>query len=192
MSGFNVEIIISSVDRATAGIRRINARINSMAAPIGRVTNSLRTLDNSSGFRRLRGSIGRVGTQFARLGLAATGLVGGGLLLLKNTIIDTGAQFETYQAILTSIEGSSDKAKAAMDWVSDFASTTPLQLDGVMAAFVKLRTFGLDPMDGTLQALVDQNSKLGGSQEKLEGIILAVGQAWTKGKLQGEEALQLI
>ena len=33
---------------------------------------------------------------------------------------------------------------------------------------------------------------LGGSQEKLEGIILAAGQAWAKQKLQGEEILQLV
>ena len=47
-------------------------------------------------------------------------------------------------------------------------------------------------MAGAMQSLVDYNAKLGGSQEKLEGIILAAGQAWAKQKLQGEEILQLI
>lgn len=187
----NVELIVSTVDRATAGVRRINARIDSMLAPIGRVRSSLRSLDTASGFRALRGSIGSVGSQFARLGFAATGLAGGALLLLKNTVIDTGAQFERYQAILTSIEGSSDKAKASMAWVSQFATETPLQLDEVMQAFVSLRTFGLDPMDGTLQSLVDQNSKLGGSAADLQGIILQLGQAFTKNKLQMEDVIPL-
>ena len=61
-----------------------------------------------------------------------------------------------------------------------------------MNAFVKLRAFGMDPMNGTLQAIADQTAKLGGGQQELEGIILAIGQAWSKQKLQGEEALQLI
>ena len=47
-------------------------------------------------------------------------------------------------------------------------------------------------MDGSMQAIVDQASKLGGGMERLNGISLAVGQAWAKQKLQGEEILQLV
>ncbi len=32
----------------------------------------------------------------------------------------------------------------------------------------------------------------GGGAEQLDGLVLALGQAWTKGKLQGEEALQML
>ncbi|MCW7554954.1 tape measure protein [Endozoicomonas gorgoniicola] len=62
----------------------------------------------------------------------------------------------------------------------------------VADAFTALKNFGLDPMDGTLQAIVDQTSKLGGGMERLNGISLALGQAWAKQKLQGEEILQLV
>ncbi len=47
-------------------------------------------------------------------------------------------------------------------------------------------------MDGTLQAIVDQTSKLGGGMERLNGMSLELGQAWAKQKLQGEEILQLV
>ncbi|MDM5087778.1 tape measure protein [Aeromonas bestiarum] len=58
--------------------------------------------------------------------------------------------------------------------------------------FVRLKAFGIDPMNGSMQGIVDQAYKLGGSFEEVQGISLALGQAWAKQKLQGEEILLLI
>ena len=107
-------------------------------------------------------------------------------------ILDTGGKFETMKVQLDGLMGSVEGGEAAFTWIKEFTKNTPLQLDGVTKAFVKMKALGLDPMDGTMQKLTDMSSKLGGGQERLEGIILAVGQAWTKGKLQAEEANQLI
>ncbi|WP_320153516.1 tape measure protein, partial [uncultured Tolumonas sp.] len=65
-------------------------------------------------------------------------------------------------------------------------------LDEVTRVFVRLKAFGIDPMNGTMQGIVDQAYKLGGGFEEVQGISLALGQAWAKQKLQGEEILQLI
>ena len=110
----------------------------------------------------------------------------------KKTFVDTAAQFERFQIMLNKLQGGEAGGAKAMAWVQQFAQDTPLALEGVTQAFVKLKAFGLDPMDGTLQAIVDQASMMGGGQEAVEGIAMALGQAWTKGKLQGEEALQLL
>ena len=107
------------------------------------------------------------------------------------SIIDTGSKFENLEIRLTALMGSLEGGQKATAWIKDFARATPLGVEGVTEAFARLKTFGLDPMNGTLQALVDANSKMGGSQELLERIILAVGQAWTKQKLQGQEVMQL-
>jgi len=107
-------------------------------------------------------------------------------------VLETGGQFETFQTQLEGVTDSAEGAEAAFDWVEEFTEKVPLQLDETLAAFIKLKNFGLDPMDGTLQALVDKNSELGGGQQRLNGIILAVGQAWAKQKLQAEETLQLV
>ncbi|WP_252866846.1 tape measure protein [Brucella sp. 09RB8471] len=90
------------------------------------------------------------------------------------------------------MEGSSEKGKKALDWITEFAVKTPLELDQVVEAYRNLKTFGLDPTDGTLMSLVDTMAATGKGSEQLEGLTLAVGQAWTKQKLQGEEALQLL
>ncbi|WP_434340185.1 tape measure protein [Motilimonas cestriensis] len=129
------------------------------------------------------------------LGLIAAGAAYIGIDTLKNSVLDllnTGGRFEKLDTQMKSLMGSIEAGERATQWVQDFAKNTPYQLDGVTAAFVKMKAFGLDPMDGSMQAIADQVAKLGGDQEMLEGTVLAVGQAWAKQKLQGEEILQLI
>jgi tape measure domain-containing protein len=118
-----------------------------------------------------------------------------GINTLKNAIggiINTGAKFEQLETQINTLMGSIEEGDKATAWIKEFAKTTPADLEGVTNGFIKLKAFGIDPMNGSYQAIVDQTSKLGFTQEKMEGVILAVGQAWTKQKLQGEEALQLI
>jgi tape measure domain-containing protein len=107
-------------------------------------------------------------------------------------VLQVGAQFELLGKQLESLYGSSAKGEQAMAWIRQFTTNTAYELDQVTQGFIKLKAFGLDPMDGTYQAIADQAATLGGSQEALQGIVLALGQAWSKQKLQGEEALQLI
>lgn len=107
------------------------------------------------------------------------------------SIIDTGARFEQLDTRLTALMQSLEGGQKAVAWIKNFALTTPLQLGDVTEGFARLKTYGLDPMDGTMQALVDLTAKMGGGQELLQRVILAVGQAWTKQKLQGQEVMQL-
>ncbi|GIU22247.1 tape measure protein [Shewanella sp. MBTL60-007] len=109
-----------------------------------------------------------------------------------SSILTAGDEAKAFSAQMTAMMGSIAGGEQATAWIKEFANTTGTKLDSVKTAFASLKTFGIDPMNGSLQAMVDYNAKLGGSQEKLEGIILAVGQAWAKQKLQGEEILQLV
>ena len=120
--------------------------------------------------RSAAGATGRILKQTLTLkGLAKAGRVAGwGLGILagavygfKRTFIDTAASFERFQTILETIEGSSEKARQSMDWISDFAVKTPFDLDQVTDAFVKLRAYGLDPTGGLLRTLGDTASAMG-------------------------------
>jgi tape measure domain-containing protein len=102
---------------------------------------------------------------------------------LAKSTFDVASQFELLGKRLSPKE---------LGYVTEFARSTPLQLDQVAESFAKLRAFGVDPMNGSLRALVDQNAALGGSYETLTGLVAGVGQAWAKQKLQGEEILQLV
>lgn len=113
-------------------------------------------------------------------------------IAFERTFIKTAAEFERYQIMLNKLQGGPEGGAKAMSWVKQFAQDTPYAVNEVTQSFVRLKAFGLDPMDGTMQAIADQAAMMGGTAETMDGISLALGQAWTKGKLQGEEALQLL
>lgn len=200
MSGkLDLSLVISAVDHATAPLTRLNKKIHETLKPVRDLNRSVGKFSYAAGIPKVTAAIGKLNTSLRGavreangLGLQLLAMGGGAAFAFKKLFIDPAAQFETYRAMLKTLEGSNEAAQKSMDWVSDFAKRVPYELTDVMASFVKLRTFGLDPMNGTMQAIVDQTAKMGGSQETMEGIVLAVGQAWTKQKLQGEEALQLI
>src|SRR5690606_14976099 len=123
------------------------------------------------------------------------GLVQKGLNLVRDGIysmLQTGDQFELLDKRLASLMGSVAAGEQATAWIKRFAKETPLEVADVAEAFALLKSYGLDPMDGTLQALVDKNEQLGGGMERLQGIASALGQAYAKQKLQTEEILQLV
>jgi len=95
------------------------------------------------------------------------GLAVGSMYALKQafdfgaSFVATSAQFESFETTLTSITGSSEKAKASMAWIQDFTASTPFELAQVTEGFVKMKAYGLEPMDGTLRTLGDTASAMG-------------------------------
>ena len=100
-------------------------------------------------------------------GLAAVG--GAGFALFD--MFKVAGQFEQFQIMLEGTEGSAAKAEKAMSWVKKFAETTPYELNEVMEAFVQLKAYGIDPMDGSLRSIGDASSSM------------------SKGIMEGSEAL---
>lgn len=75
--------------------------------------------------------------------------------------LKTAAQFEQYQAILVTVDGSQKKAAQSMRWISNFAVKTPYELDQVTEAYVRLRSYGMDPTNGLLRTLGDTSAAMG-------------------------------
>lgn len=122
-----------------------------------------------------------------------TGLIGGaGLGLLGQQAIGVMSSFEQLEIRLNSVMGSVAKGQEAFAWIQQFAKDTPYQVGEVTQAFMLLKNMGIDPMDGAMKAIADRAAQTGGGFETLQRVSLALGQAWTKGKLQGEEAMQLL
>lgn len=144
----------------------------------------------SSGMRTVLGFAAAYVSLDAAIGLAQRGIdaIRAGI----GNMLQAGDDAEALQARMTSLMGSIAAGEQATKWISEFAKQTPLATSEVADAFMLLKSYGLDPMDGTLQALVDKNEQLGGGMERLEGIVTAVGQAYAKSKLQAEEILQLV
>lgn len=138
---FQLKAIISAVDKLTptlAGIRK-SAKITQK---------SLLDIKNASG------------TLLTSAGITGAAVAGGIFASVKK-IVDVSAQFERFQTILETVEGSSEKAKSSMAWVEEFAKKTPYELTEVMDSFVRLRAYGIDPTDGTLRTLGDTAAAMG-------------------------------
>ncbi|MDH4229958.1 MAG: tape measure protein [Nitrospirota bacterium] len=150
-------VIIDLVDRVTG--------------PARRVSQALAGIRNAAGGGRVSGALGQVGSQLGQVqqsissvsrGLAGLGLGAGAVgWAIKRHLIDVAAEFEKFGVILETTEGSADKAKKSLDWVSNFAAKTPYELGEVMNAFVMLRTYGLDPTNGLLRTLGDTSAAMG-------------------------------
>lgn len=106
-------------------------------------------------------SIDDVARRLTLFAAAAATAAAGAATLLAKSVINTSAQFESYAATLETIEGSAEKARKSLDWVAEFGKTTPYEVGEVTNAFVRLKAYGLDPMDGTLSAVGDAASAMG-------------------------------
>lgn len=151
-----------SADKVDSSSKRLNSalgglftRLKSIGGLPGVGDKQARSLDGA------RASAARLGADLGRLIGGAITAGGIAFTAFGGSVISTSAKFEQFQTVLTTIEGSSAKAKSSMDWVAKFASTTPYEIDQTMEAFIKLKAYGIDPMDGSLRTLGDGASAMG-------------------------------
>lgn len=187
MADLNISLILRLVDKATAPARAAMRAIERIGGEgLMRQANTV-----GRGSRMMVGGMKDI-SKAALTGGAVLAGYSAGMVALAGSFIRPAAQFENFRVQLTNLEGSSAGAEKAMKWIETFATKTPLQMDQTVSAYARLRAFGIDPTNGSLQAMVDTMAASGGGAETLDGMVLALGQSWTKGKLQGEEAMQLL
>lgn len=143
--------------------RRVFRTIVSGARSAGRAVNALHRKTVKLG----KFGVGQIGNGFGRVqgglmaGVAAVTVAYGAALLAAGGLVGTASEFERFQTILMTTEGSASAAEEAMGWVQNFAVKTPYELDQVTDAFVSLRAYGLDPTQGLLQTLGDTSAAMG-------------------------------
>lgn len=153
LAGNKIIKVISAADRYVAAFHNTLKK----SGTYGRIAK--RGFDLAArGAGKLTKKIGGALVNMAKWG-ALAGVAGAGFFF--KGVIEAGITFERFQVILENTEGSAQKAKAAMDWVKKFATTTPFELDKVMESFVALKAFGIDPTNGSLTALGNAASGMG-------------------------------
>lgn len=115
-------------------------------------------------------TVGKVGAVLTGVGVAAAGFLG-------KSLLDTASQFEQFKTQLTTIEGSSEKAQKSLDWIADFAKKTPYELAEVTDAFVKMKSYGLDPIDGNFMESIGNMAS--GMGKSIDQAVEAVADAVT-------------
>ena len=155
-----------------------------------------RAADAAAENERLKRSGSGIGSVFGGIRKALAGVAayiglreaGQGVI----SLLKVAAASEDANRALRNLYGGQAEGNKAFEQLRVLAKQNGLAFQDVVDQAKKLKSFGLDPLNGSLQALVDQNAAVGGSQEDLSGKVLALGQAWAKQKLQGEEILQLV
>jgi len=170
-----------------APVARMNAAAQELAAPLAGLSQSLGKLGRESGvsaltshFKTMGGQVQTVQGHVTALGdsIGKVAKLGGqGFSFLAKdvggNIIKASAETEKYQAMLTKIIGSKDKAKESMDWLEGFTGKSPFALKDTAEAFMALKNKGLDPMDGTMQGLGDAATALGRPLKEVVGAFMS-------------------
>src|SRR5690606_31384786 len=165
---FPLAVVIRAVDRVTAPMTKIRTAIGRFDRNVG---SKFRALGDRLGMPAMTAATRKFGTALGDLGRRASiaaGAVAGigaafaGLgIMAVRSLVRTAGQFETFRTVLETLEGSSAAADKSMRWVQEFAKRTPYALDEVMDSFVKLRAYGIDPTNGTLEVLGDTATAMG-------------------------------
>lgn len=156
---------------------------------------------NFDGFERAvrqqsDGITSRIGGAFAGAGkMAAKAFAGVGAIAVAGGGIGLkiASDMQQAQIAFTTMLGSADQAKAHLETLKQFAAATPFELPGLVQASEKLVAFGWTAEDSvkTLKATGDVAAGMNLGQEGIDRITTALGQMKAKGKVTGEELMQL-
>ena len=94
------------------------------------------------------------------------------LINFGKQILATTVEFQKMEAVLSTALGSNSSAKAAMQQIVDFASTTPFQVNELTDAFVTLANRGFVPTMDQMRKMGDLASSVGKSFDQLTEAIL--------------------
>jgi len=134
----------------SGGLRRMMSDVKALAGRAGLRGLELAAHGAGRGIGTLLRGAGGLALKGVGIATAGAGFLGG---WLTGGIINLASKFEQFQVVLENTEGSAAGARKAMAWVKDFAKTTPYEVEQVMEAFVALKAYGIDPMNGTLRSL---------------------------------------
>lgn len=123
------------------------------------------------------------------------GLLAGasGVGLLGAAGLKTASDLEQSQIGFETMLGSAKKANDFLALITKTAAHTPFQLKGLTQASQKMLAFGFNVKDviPDLTILGDAAAGLGIGAEGVDRLVIALGQIKAKGRVQGDEILQL-
>lgn len=143
-------------------------------------------------------SLGGAASAFSRTAVRGLQTAGFALGAFGLYAVKTGVQFNSTmqqnQIAFTQFLGSASKAKAYMSDLYQIAKETPFEFPQLTAGAQKLLAFGFGAEEAkrTLVDLADVASGMGKSGDDIDRMVTALGQIKAKGRLQGDEMLQLM
>lgn len=173
-----IEVTLTK-EQLEAGLKSIDKDLKTLEKPSKNFSDSLAKGLNS---------VGRVAT---KTGTALTIGLTTPLIALGTAGVKYNAQMEDFEANLTTLLGSADKAKEMLADLKEMANTTPFETTDLLESTQTMLGFGLaaDKTKGYLKMLGDISM---GNAEKLKSLTLAFSQMGASGKATMEDINQMI
>lgn len=113
-------------------------------------------------------STNKLNSAFTSIGKTLAGVFAADMLIgFGKAVVNTTAEFEKMEAVLTNTLGSNSLAQQSMAQIVAFASKTPFQVNELTDSFVKLANRGFKPTMAEMTALGDLASSTGKSFDQL-------------------------
>lgn len=124
-------------------------------------------------------------------GIAAGGGIVAGLILMGKKSLDTVVKVDRMTRALTAMEGGAAEAQAQLKSLQEVARLPGVDFEQAVSGFVKLRAVGLDA-ETSKKAISEFGNALAlAGNTDLEGVIVALSQIASKGKVSAEEIGQI-
>jgi tape measure domain-containing protein len=182
---------LTRVQKSLEGVRASSARTTLprlYLTGVGSVLAGLAAVEG--GYRRLVATAGWVARQVLSLpGLLTAGVAGLGAKM----VLDAVTFRQNTEVALRTVLGSREAAAKALEEATRFAVRTPFTTQQVVDAYKRLAIAGFKPVEipVILKGVGDLSAMQGFSQEAVDRIIMALTQIRAKGRVQGEELMQL-
>lgn len=184
LDGNKFDVGIKSAD---GSLRRFERSLDQTDKTVERATATKKTWA-----RTLRDSVIVLG--LARHAVRTLDMV---ILGLPRSIIRANAAIEQMTALMRGMSAETESfasmqedAERSVEWLFNLSKRTPFEVNALTDSFVKFRSIGLDPTDGSMQALVDSVAKFGGGADILKRASIAIQQMAGKGVISMEELRQ--
>jgi tape measure domain-containing protein len=134
-------------------------------------------------------NMGHLGVRLAGTGAA----MGAGIGLFGKAVLEAGGNMQRIEAGFTAMLGSPEAAKAKIKEIQDFAARSPFDFVQSAKAGQELLAMGMDAKDliPTMNAVGNAVAAAGKGSAEFNGVLRALGQIKTKGKLSQEELNQM-
>lgn len=147
--------------------------------------------ETTSELKKQKSGVSGISDEMDKLKTMVTGFIAAyGGKKLWEMLIGSNAEMEQYTTSLEVMLGSTEKATAMIEKMREFAAKTPLTLDNVISSGTMLMSYGVDE-DNLLDTMTKLGDLASGNAEKMDRITLAYGQMLAKGKVTGEELMQM-
>lgn len=132
--------------------------------------------------------IGQARAAFLNLKMVTTDIYG--------SILGVSSQFERLRKLMEGLSKQTEpvarlqEVNEKMEYLLNLSKNAPFAISELQNAFIKFDTVGLQPANGSLNALVDAVAAFGGSGQELERAGVAIQQMMGKGVVSMEELRQ--